>query len=198
MTQNKHMVINFFGGPGVGKTTLAAELFSALKKRQAEVQLIGDFATECILQGNEDALKDQLFVFGNCYHRMVTAYESSLVTITDAPFLLSCIYQTNLPPSFTDLVIEMHHRFQALNVLLDVREESYNHSMVGCVHSLSESISLDRQIESLLLSQGIPFLRHSEFIANGNNMIEHLTREIMVYAYELPTAVVEEQLTEEE
>lgn len=189
MTNN--IIVNFFGGPGAGKTTAAADLFSSLKKNHVEAQLVGEFATECVLEGNQEALEDQVYIFGNTYHRMVSAHKSAPVTVIDSPILLSLIYQTGLPESFNDLIIEMHNRLDNFNVMLDVRDEAHNHSMVGRVHSLSESVGLDHQIKTMLDLHSIPYVLQSDVESSGKKLIPYLTNEILDYLNEATAAAAE-------
>jgi len=172
-----HLIVNFFGGPGVGKTTASAELFISLKKNNVDAHLVGEFAQECVLEGNVDSLNDQLYIFGNTYHRLRSAYQQATVTVIDSPILLSCIYQEGLPDLFNQLVLAMHERFRNLNVLLE-RTDGYNHSMMGRVHSLSESVGIDKQIERMLEQYEVPFVRQNEI---DGNLTEYLTQQILEF-----------------
>ena len=40
------MIINIFGGPGVGKSTVAADLFVIMKKEGYSVELVTEYAKE--------------------------------------------------------------------------------------------------------------------------------------------------------
>ena len=47
--ENKKLtVINFFGGPGCGKSTTAAELFAKMKKANYKVELVHEVAKDFI------------------------------------------------------------------------------------------------------------------------------------------------------
>lgn len=53
------LVVNFFGGPGSGKTTNALKLAARLKSStDLNVQCITEFATDLILSGQRDLLSD--------------------------------------------------------------------------------------------------------------------------------------------
>ena len=174
---SNHLIVNFFGGPGAGKTTAAADLFISLKRNNVDAHFVGDFAQECILEGNAESLRDQVYIFGNTYHRLQSSYQQSVVTVTDAPVLLNCIYQEGLPATFNQLVLAMHERFRNLNVLLE-RRDGYNHSMVGRVHSLSESVGIDKQIERMLEQYEVPFVRQNEI---EGDLTEYLTQQILEF-----------------
>ena len=174
---SNHLIVNFFGGPGVGKTTAAAELFISLKKNNVGAHFVGDFAQECILEGNVESLRDQTYIFGNTHHRLLYSYQQSVVTVTDAPILLNCIYQEGLPDLFNQLVLAMHERFRNLNILLE-RTEGYDHSMVGRVHSLFESLGIDKQVEHMLEQYEVPFVKQNEI---DGDLTEYLTQQILEF-----------------
>lgn len=181
---NKQVVVNFLGGPGCGKTVAAAELFCQLKKAGLDTNFVKEFAQECIIEGNADALKDQVYVFGNTYHKLRCAAETSTVAVTDSPVLLQIIYQSELPDSFSRLVLDMHRTFNNFNVLLDVRNQGWTHTMTGRIHSISESLSLDKQIKDMLDTYEEPYITQSAIEAEGGELIPYLTQQILEFCNE--------------
>lgn len=57
-------VINLFGGPGCGKSTGAAYIFSLLKMKGMNVELVTEFAKDKTWEHNSKALTCQPYVFG--------------------------------------------------------------------------------------------------------------------------------------
>ena len=43
-------IINFYGAPGTGKSTLACELFVYMKKHGYNVELASEYAKECVYE----------------------------------------------------------------------------------------------------------------------------------------------------
>jgi adenylate kinase family enzyme len=148
-------VVNCFGGPGVGKSTLAARLYSELKQQHIDVEYVNEYAKELVYQENRLALKDQILVFANQYHRLWTAAQHNHVVITDSPIILSAIYNPDTSTNFRALTIEMHMRFTSINILL--KRTTQAHTMTGRIHSLTESISIDNRIRALLDEQQIEY-----------------------------------------
>ena len=60
--KNKTKVINFYGGPGSGKSTKAAGLYYKMNMAGYSVELNNEFAKECVWEDNVPMLKDQLFI----------------------------------------------------------------------------------------------------------------------------------------
>jgi nicotinamide riboside kinase len=151
-------IVNCYGGPGCGKSTLAAELYAILKRQQIDVEYVNEYAKELVYQKNAVALSDQILVFANQYHRLWTAAEHNAVVITDSPLLLSTIYNPDTSPHFKQLILEMDQQFTSLNLVL--KRSHHVHSMVGRIHSLTESISIDNRIRALLQQNQIDYVEY--------------------------------------
>lgn len=86
-------VINLFGGSGCGKSTTAAALFSAMKLRGLNVELVREYCKYWAWNDRKVREWDQLYLLGK-----QSAYESMLYgkvdyIVTDSPILLAGIYQ---------------------------------------------------------------------------------------------------------
>lgn len=155
-------MVCLLGSPGSGKSLVAAEIFQELKKRHYDTELVSEFAKECVLEGNLHAIKNQIYLFGCQLYRQQCAYDVAQVTITDSPLLLNCIYNPDYSTHLTDLVFEQNSKFNNLNILL-CRGSGHEHSMSGRIHSLTESIQIDKQIKHLLDSTETPYVKHDNF-----------------------------------
>lgn len=63
----KPLVVNLFGGPGVGKSTGAAKVFSELKLLGVNCELVGEFAKDKTWEHNSTALSCQEYVLVNSH-----------------------------------------------------------------------------------------------------------------------------------
>jgi hypothetical protein len=153
----KRLCINYFGGPSSGKTVAAASLFTRLKKLHVDCELVAEFPKDLVLEGNTVALANQIYVMANQLYRIQCAYNSTVVAIVDSPILLSTIYNPHTSQHLIDLVFEQHTKFNNLNVVVQ-RDGDHPHSMLGRVHSLTESVTLDNQIIQMLEDREIPYL----------------------------------------
>ena len=167
--------VNFFGGPACGKTTAAASLFTKLKRLHVDSELVAEFPKDLVLEGNRTALANQIYVFANQLHRVQCAYMHTQVAVVDSPLLLSAIYNPNTSEHLVDLVLEQHRKLNNMNVFVR-RDASYPHSMMGRIHSLTESVSIDNQIINLLDLYEIPFVYYDEL--GEDTLIEMICEEI--------------------
>ena len=156
------LVVSIYGGPGIGKTTAASELFVELKKLSLDVEIVSEFAKDVILEGRSDALKHQWYIMANQSYRIYCSYRNMDVTITDSPILLGPIYDCEASPALLALCFEQYHKYNNLNIVLD-RNPEYVHTMAGRVHSLTESVSIDNRILEFLSDHNIPYLNYSEY-----------------------------------
>ena len=153
----RQLCVNFFGGPGVGKTTAASSLFVALKKLNIDTEIVSEFAKDLVLENNRDALQHQWYVIAQQSYRLHCGYRSMQVVICDSPILLGPIYDPDGSRALYSLCLEHHHRFNNFNIVLR-RDPNLQFSQAGRVHGLTESISLDYRIIRLLDDNNIPYV----------------------------------------
>ena len=67
----KTKVINLYGGPSSGKSTQASGLFYKMKQQGYNVELVNEFAKECVWEDNVPMLKDQLWVLAHQHRKLV-------------------------------------------------------------------------------------------------------------------------------
>ena len=86
LVRNQQLVVNLFGGPCAGKSSLAAILFGRLKREHYEAELAVEFAKDLAFENRRDALKCQIYVLGNQYWRIQRAFSGGAqIVVTDSP-----------------------------------------------------------------------------------------------------------------
>lgn len=166
----KTLVINLFGGPGCGKSTIAAELFATLKKQGYEVELVTEYAKDKVWEESYKTLENQIYVFGKQLHRMWRLKDKVEFIITDSPLLLSIIYDKNKDEDLKNLIVTTFNSFDNINIVIN-RSTVYNQN--GRYQNEEQANEIDKEIKELLVSRDIPF--KSEDI---NNIVEMILVEI--------------------
>ena len=85
-------VINLFGGPGTGKSTSAAYLFSQLKMRGHSAELVAEYAKTWAWQDRKIGDFDQFYLFGKQTHHESRLFGKVDWIVTDSPVLLCSVY----------------------------------------------------------------------------------------------------------
>lgn len=155
------LVVNFFGSPNSGKTVAATSLFSKLKKHHLDAVLVSEFAHEKVVEENVRALQNQLYVFANQQYKIFCAHAHARVVVTDSPILLAAIYNQDAIPALHDVIIDQHRHYNNLNILMEL-DPAHPYAMVGRIHSLTESMTIQNQIVGLLETLDIPYLRYND------------------------------------
>lgn len=141
------LIVNLFAGPGCGKSTMAADIFSKLKWRGINCELVAEYAKDKVWEKSIAVLDDQIYVFGKQYHRLFRLNNQVDVIVTDSPILLSIIYDSEKRPTFRKLVIEEFSKFRNMNFILQ-RTKPYN--PIGRLQTEEEAKAIDEEVENLL------------------------------------------------
>jgi len=140
----KHtVVVNLFGGPGIGKSTMAAGVFHALKKQHVECELVQEYAKDLVWEGHTEKLEDSLYVLAKQNRRIQRLNGQVDFVITDSPVLLGAVYAKE--ESIRRLARELHNKQESINFIL-CRNSEIEYNGNGRVHSENEAIELDRTI----------------------------------------------------
>lgn len=87
------LVVNLFGGPGVGKSTTAAWLFSKLKEEKTNCELVREYVKDWAWEERKISPLNQLHFLGEQSYRESLLYGRVDVVITDSPIMLCSFYQ---------------------------------------------------------------------------------------------------------
>ena len=153
---DKCLVVNLFGAPGAGKSTGAAYIFSMLKFRGVNAELITEFAKDKVWEENGEVFKpnNQCYLFGEQYYRLSRCKDKVDVIVTDSPLPLSILYNKGevLKESFNTTVMDCFNSFNNINFLL-LRDKPYNPK--GRLQTESESDDLVGELKKLIKDHNI-------------------------------------------
>lgn len=140
------LIVNLYGGPGSGKSTMASRLFSELKESAVVAELVTEYAKDLTWQESYYELGNQIYIFGKQQHRIWRVYGKVQVIITDSPLLLGLIYG-NSSDTFKQLVVEEHKSRNSIDIFLN-RVKPY--SKIGRNQTEDEARIIDSKIKDIL------------------------------------------------
>ena len=147
-------LINLFGGPGTGKSTTAALMFSKLKWQGINCELITEYAKDVVWDEAYKKLEDQIYIFGKQLHKIWRVSDKVDVAITDSPIILSLVYGKDMDPNFDRLVLNEFNKFDSVNIFL-TRQKEYN--PIGRTQTESQAKDVDVKVKKILNLYEIPY-----------------------------------------
>lgn len=137
-------VINLWGAPGAGKSTVAAGLFYKMKVAGYKVELVTEYAKDVVWDNRDDLLKDQLYLLAKQNRKLERLRGKVDWCITDSPVLLVLAYMPELYYShFNSLTYDVWNSYTNLNYLL---ERNHEYKRDGRVQTEEESRIIDEKI----------------------------------------------------
>ncbi len=153
------LVIDFYGGPGAGKSTLAAGLFAKMKQGGFAVEYVPEYAKDLVWEGR--SLANQVQILGKQFHRLWRLKDHVGYVVTDSPIML-CGYYNAISSSqdylrtLSPLVGELHHKFLHVGFWVD-RMKPYQ--QYGRVQDETEARRMDDTIRNYLETWRLPLTR---------------------------------------
>ena len=148
--------INLVGGPGCGKSTVAAGLYSALKKGPMTVEFLREPIQRHILQNDTLIMSSQIPLFGEDLLQLQSVNGKVDVCIRDTSLLNNIVYDVEDNQLFHALVLQEYKKFTNIDFFInreDVPFEEY-----GRIHNYEQSLALDRRVKDVYRYANIPLL----------------------------------------
>lgn len=168
-------VINIWGGPGIGKSTTAADLFVNMKKRQLNVELVTEYAKDAVWERRHNLFEDQIYIFAK-QHRRIQRLEGHGIdwVITDSPIPLGLVYLNDdlaYAKSLRNLIKDTFALFNNSNYLLS---RYFGYNPVGRNQKDEmEAIIFDNRVKALLDEWNVPFTT----VQAGNTAVDYIINE---------------------
>lgn len=155
MTHRETIVINCLAGPSSGKTTIAAELFVALKKKGYNVEYLQEYAKQLVWLKEFDVLNNQQYV-SHQYYKTIKAMDGVVdYIILDSSLLNGLYYNRNNLDNLSNvdktekLILEYYNCFTNLNFFIN-RLKHIDYETAGRIQSEDEAKAIDTHLIKIL------------------------------------------------
>jgi ABC-type glutathione transport system ATPase component len=148
------IVINLLAGPGAGKSTTAAAIFSLIKLHNVNAELVTEIAKDFTWEQRHKTLRNQYYVWAKQQHRFWRVKDEVDVIVTDSPLFFSLVYGEPKPNAFYELVMDEFNSYNNMNYFID-RHKPYQSK--GRNESEEEARNLDDAIKYKLKENYIKY-----------------------------------------
>ncbi len=115
-----------------------------MKRKGFSVELIGEYAKQCVWEHRKHTLDDQLYITAKQNHQLERLRGQVEFAITDSPLILGILYSRNSTfPSFHKLIKEVFDSYENTNILL-TRKKAYN--PVGRLQTEEQAAEVRKQL----------------------------------------------------
>jgi len=163
MQEPKLKVINLFGAPGRGKSSVRSGLFWLMKSHHMSVEEVSEYAKYLVLTGRTWQLtEEQLYLFSKQHHKQLIIERSGYeYAATDSPLQLCSFYAPNsYYRQFDALVDEASEHFENINFFLTRDIAADNETEFeerGRTHDREASIRVEGQMREFLAKKGLTY-----------------------------------------
>ena len=155
-------VINLFGAPGTGKSTLACALFSEMKAMNKNVELVREYVKEWVWEKRKIEPMDQFFITANQIRQEMILYDKVDYLVTDSPYLLGPIYESfySNDESITEYsTMALYRKLSGnkVNYINFMLEREFKYDSNGRIQTENEAIDFDFFLKAKLLGWRLPY-----------------------------------------
>lgn len=172
-------VINLFGAPCSGKSTVASYIFSKLKMKGYNCELVTEVAKDLVYENNRSKLENQLLVAGRQLERLRRLENKVDIVVTDAPIMLQPVYykirRNFRPRNFSDMIYDYHRRYKNLNVLLPV--PNY-YDPVGRDNDIRYLEEIHNMILEIFMKYSMPYISIDRTSEGFDYVVDKIIKEI--------------------
>lgn len=150
------IIINLFGEPGAGKSTLAGDIFTYFKKKGYNIEYLQEFAKQKLYEQNKKVFECETYILSKQIYRQLTTSENVDCVVTDSPILLGHIYENNIERKdvLKKLSLSYFKEFDNLNFFIFRRHE---YQKEGRFQTEEESEKISKYILKMLKDENIDY-----------------------------------------
>ena len=167
---NKPKVINFFAGPGAGKSTTAAGVYSLMKQRGLGAELVTEAAKDATWEEHKFLLSQQVSLFAEQLRRQTRLIGKREVIVTDSPILLPALVYNTGWENLAALAWEAWDKFDNINFFI---RRSKPYDTEGRRETEYEAKEKDQKSLDMLIAHAVPFTIIDSDKAGIESVVDH-------------------------
>jgi nicotinamide riboside kinase len=156
INKKQAIVINLAGGPGCGKSILASDVFSALKKKYVECELSSEYIKRKIREDARKVVQNQIYIFAKQQFQLFGMKDNVQVIITDSPIFLSAVYDDTQCKNLRQLIMKEFNGYKNLTYLLD-RNDKIKYEQEGRYQDLEGAKQVDEKVKKFMKKNDIKY-----------------------------------------
>jgi hypothetical protein len=176
--KNKTISVNFFAGPGTGKSTVAAAVFSALKSDDINCELVTEYAKRKVWEEAYKVFECQMYVCAKQIYSMFVVGKHVDVIVTDSPLVLSVAYNDDEDGLLDQILMKEHRKYHNINIFLK-RTKKYNPK--GRMQTEDEAKTIDENVKGILEDKDLDYVELVSSKENIENIVTHIKQKIEEY-----------------
>jgi hypothetical protein len=148
------IIVNFFAGPGCGKSTGASWLFSQLKLNGVDCEYVTEFAKDKVWENNGEVFKCEFYITGKQSFKISRCFGKVDVIITDSPIAISMAYSES--DKFKAAVLEEFNKYEKNNMNIFLKRV-VPYDTNGRLQTEDVAKNIDNTINNVLDESNIPY-----------------------------------------
>lgn len=173
-------VINLIGGPGVGKSTLAADLYVRMKHKHMNVEMVREVAKEWAIEGRKIGPFEQLSILGEQIKKESSLFGKVDYIVTDSPVLLGAFYfDYNHNETFMNVMVKDYYKFAKIyniNFKNYMIPRLHEYEEYGRFESKEQAEEIDTALHFYMACQDYEYSLFGE--KNYDTIVESILREL--------------------
>jgi len=147
--------INFYGGPGSGKSTAALYTAAKLKRRGLRAELAREYVKHWTYYSRVPTEWDQIHIFGQQIQEESVLLENGIdIAVVECPLILGAWYANTLNPALTPMLLGLARKFEeafpSINIFLDRGDLEFDHVGRFTDHNEQAIVEMDRSLYSFV------------------------------------------------